>query len=641
MVAWTLVCLTALMADPSTQTATPYFEIQVVDEATGRGVPLIELRTVNQIRHVTDSQGYVAFFEPGLMDQNVFFFVEGDGYEHAADGFGMRGRALSVSPGGQAQLTVRRTNIAERLYRVTGGGIYRDSVLLNKPVPIRHPVLNARVLGQDSVLTAVYRGRIYWFWGDTGRPAYPLGNFHMPGATTPLPADGLNPDEGICPEYFVDEKTGFAKETCRMPGDGPTWASGLVVLNEPDQGERMYAGYAKIKPASLETWQRGIVVFDDARKQFDKVCELPLDHPLFPQGQTLVHASAGVQYVHFTTPYPSIRVPARPEAFRDPSQYEGFTYLVEGCPANETRLDRGLDGSLRLGWKRNTRPITPAEEARLLKEGALAAEEAVLPLRDRDTGMAIRAHSGTVYWNEYRKRWILITLEMGGTSLLGEIWYGEADTPLGPWVYAVKIVSHAKYSFYNPKQHPVFDQDGGRVIFFEGTYSALFSGVEVPTPRYDYNQILYKLSLDDPRLALPVPVYETSGAQTRSNPANRASLGLATGSEALKSSGGRIAFWAFDRPAPGCVPVAEVEDAPGCSALRAVADGAKSAVFYALPASVADAPVTTVPLYEFRAVDGRRHYSTNRDWSREGFERSNAPICRVWVHPIETRFPPY
>ena len=43
---------------------------------------------------------------------------------------------------------------------------------------------------------------------------------------------------------------------------------------------------------------------------------------------------------------------------------------------------------------------------------------------------------------------------------LGEIWYAEADTPLGPWVYARKIVTHEKYSFYNPRHHPMFDQAG-------------------------------------------------------------------------------------------------------------------------------------------------------------------------------------
>ena len=46
---------------------------------------------------------------------------------------------------------IRRLNIARRLYRVTGGGIYRDSVLTGDPVPIREPLLNGQVLGQDSV----------------------------------------------------------------------------------------------------------------------------------------------------------------------------------------------------------------------------------------------------------------------------------------------------------------------------------------------------------------------------------------------------------------------------------------------------------------------------------------------------------
>ena len=94
----------------------------------------------------------------------------------------------------------------------------------------------------------------------------------------------------------------------------------------------------------------------------------------------------------------------------------------------------------------------------------------------------------------------MIGLEAFGSSLLGEIWYAEASQLMGPWVAARKIVTHEKYSFYNPKQHPFFDQDGGRVIFFEGTYTSAFSGNDDRTPRYDYNQIMYKLDLSDPRL---------------------------------------------------------------------------------------------------------------------------------------------
>ena len=226
-----------------------YFQITVVDADTGRGVPLVELSTVNGIRYVTDSNGVAAFHEPGLMDQSVYFFVKSHGYEFPADKlFGFRGQALTVKPGGKARLKIKRLNIAERLYRVTGEGIYRDSVLTGAEVPIRQPLLNAQVLGCDSVQTAVFRGKLIWLWGDTNRPSHPLGNFHMTGAATPLPDNGgLNPSRGIDLTYFQKED-GFVRPMARMPGEGPTWLDGLVVLGDGD-GERMFAAYAKIRRA--------------------------------------------------------------------------------------------------------------------------------------------------------------------------------------------------------------------------------------------------------------------------------------------------------------------------------------------------------------------------------------------------------
>ena len=55
-----------------------YFTITVVDEQTGRGVPLVELQTVNNIRLFSDSNGIVAFDEPGLENQSVFFHVKAE-----------------------------------------------------------------------------------------------------------------------------------------------------------------------------------------------------------------------------------------------------------------------------------------------------------------------------------------------------------------------------------------------------------------------------------------------------------------------------------------------------------------------------------------------------------------------------------
>ena len=66
-----------------------------------------------------------------------------------------------------ATLKIRRVNIAERLYRVTGEGIYLDSVLLGRKPPIEKPLLDAQVVGQDSVQSVVYHGKAHFFWGDT------------------------------------------------------------------------------------------------------------------------------------------------------------------------------------------------------------------------------------------------------------------------------------------------------------------------------------------------------------------------------------------------------------------------------------------------------------------------------------------
>ena len=49
-----------------------YFKIIVVDEETGRGVPLVELRTTNNSRYYTDSNGIIAFDDPTLIGQPVF-----------------------------------------------------------------------------------------------------------------------------------------------------------------------------------------------------------------------------------------------------------------------------------------------------------------------------------------------------------------------------------------------------------------------------------------------------------------------------------------------------------------------------------------------------------------------------------------
>ena len=348
------------------------FAIRVVDAETGRGVPLVELETVNHLRFYTDSNGTVAFREPGLMDRQIFFHVRSHGYEFPKDGFGYRGVRLKTTPGTEAVLKLKRINIAERLYRVTGAGIYRDSRLLGRSAPIERPLLNGAVFGSDSVVTAIYRGRLHWFWGDTNRPSYPLGNFHVPFATSLLPGQGgLDPAFGVNLTYAVG-KNGFAKEAANMPGKGPTWIDGLVVLPDENQQPRLLAQYVKIK-APLAVYERGVVQFDDERQQFEHRVTFPEDAPLFPHGHPFLHrADDGQEYVYFAGGMPAVRVRANLASYLDPSQYETYTFLR---PGTETDVHRNPDGSLKLEWRRSLPKLNLKQVKQLIAADKFAAGE--------------------------------------------------------------------------------------------------------------------------------------------------------------------------------------------------------------------------------------------------------------------------
>ena len=485
-----------------------YFKIQVVDEQTGRGVPLVELKTVNHVRYYTDNAGLVAFYEPGLMGQKVFFYVKSHGYEFPKDGFGYAGRALDVKEGGSVQLKVKRLNIAERLYRVTGEGIYRDSVLAGAPVPLRQPLLNGQVFGQDSVQAAPYRGKIYWFWGDTNRPRYPLGHFGTAGAVSELPGrGGLDPAVGVDLAYFVDQE-GFSRKMCPMTRQGPimVWIDGVMTVPDEKGEERLVTRYAQMKSLG-EMLEHGLAIFNDRTETFEKAAEFDVkDRWRHPQGHPVRLKDGGDEYALFPMPYPVVRVRADLKHVKDPAAYTAFTCLEPGAGYQKaaSKIERGPDGKPVWAWKPGADPVGPAEEKELLAAGKLQREDARFQLADADTGKPVALHEGSFHWNAFRRRWVMIGVQQGGTSFLGEVWFAEADSPVGPWRWARKVVTHEQYSFYNPTQHPFFDQEGGRLIYFEGTYAETFSGNPSPTPRYDYNQVMYRLDLADPRLKPPL-----------------------------------------------------------------------------------------------------------------------------------------
>ncbi|MBI9018251.1 MAG: hypothetical protein JEZ07_13425 [Phycisphaerae bacterium] len=494
-----ICCIFAAVSQTLKASADDYFKIQILDQATGRGVPLIELRTVNKICFWTDSQGIVAFNEPGLMGQDVFFHISGDGYEYPKDGFGYRGLKLRPLAGKNAVVKIKRINIAERLYRITGQGIYRDSLLTGHPVPIKHPTINALVTGQDTVIAVPYRNSIYWFWGDTDRVAYPLGNFSAAGATSELPTDGgLDPSFGIDLTYFEGDN-GFSKAMVPLPGNSLRWIESLLPLRDEANQEKLYARVANVKNlGAVYDWH--LMCFDDEAKVFKSVLKWD-KHQCHDSAHPFLVNADGIDYYYL---YPNFRVKASLVAISDWNQYEAWTCIAGNGLINSTNLkvDRDKSGQLIYSWKAGADRLAGSALEKLVDKSLLKNSERWNRVIDIQTGKPLLLQRGSVFWNTYRQCWIAIM-----SAKPGEVWFAQADSPVGPWGYARKILNHDQYNFYNPTQHPFFDQDNGRVIFFEGTYTASFSGAKVKTPRYDYNQIMYRLTLDDQRLALPVPVY--------------------------------------------------------------------------------------------------------------------------------------
>jgi len=426
------------------------FRIEVVDRENGWPVPLVELRTTHHLSFFTDNAGLVAIDDPDLLGREIWFTLSSDGYQVKPDGFGSTGTRMVLEPGKHARIEVDRTMVAKRLGRLTGAGLFNHAQRLGQSSPL----LESGVMGSDSVLLARYRDRLFWLWGDTGVPQYPLGNFNSTSAFTPLsPLASFQPPVALKYDYLRDD--GKLRGVAPLEGPGPTWLTGMISVKNAAGAERLVATYAKIE-GHLDEYDIGLCAFDDDRGVFTPVRRMwktgEGKKPAVPRGHPFPWKDAeGRDWLLFGDPFPTLKCPATFEAWSDPTQWQAVP----------------------------------------------------LPSHPRDAGGAeIEPHRGSVCWNANRKRWISIfTQNHGKPSAFGEIWYAEADSPLGPWGTAVKVLSHRNYTFYNPRiQHELTAPDAS-FIFFEGTYTAEFADKAAPTPRYNYNQILYRLDLDDPKLS--------------------------------------------------------------------------------------------------------------------------------------------
>ena len=448
--------LFGLALSPTNASCAATCRIEVVEKGTGWPVPLVELRTTHQVRFVTDNDGIIAFDLPELMGRKTWFDVIGQGYEVPKDALGMSGVQLTPEPGKTLRVEVTRTVIARRLGRLTGGGLFAESQKLGDETGWRE----SGVLGSDSIQNAVYRGKLFWLWGDTAVPNYPLGIFNCSCATTsPHPLTQFEPPLKVSFDYFTD-KNGNPRGVANIPGPGPTWLGGMVTVPDANGQPHLVAVYTKIKPP-MEAYEWGLCEWNDATKNFEPLRVLwkkstasPRPPPA-PDGHATFWTDerSGKQWLLFANPLPCLRCPATFEDWQNTNTWETLTpqkYLISAADGSKVRL-----------------------------------------------------HAGSIAWNPWRHRWVTVFTQMyGKPSALGEIWYAEAktDSPIGPWGKAAKILSHDNYTFYNPCIHPEFTDSNSPILIFEGTYSRTFAANPPPTPRYDYNQILYRLDLDDPRL---------------------------------------------------------------------------------------------------------------------------------------------
>jgi hypothetical protein len=482
------VCILVLFT-VAVPAATPFW-IRIIDQETGRGVPLVQLATPRDaIRFWTDSNGVAAIDDAALENRDVIFSIKSHGYEFPEQIPGEPASRVHVQAGNHAELKLHRVNIAERLYRITGAGIYRDSLLAGLPVPTAQPLLSGGVTGQDTNISVPYQDKLFWCYGDTFGLAGAV--FSASCATSQLPGKGgLNPDVGVNLTYFVDAN-GFSRNMLPLPRPGLVWIEGLFTAKDETGRERLVATYTR-QPGLAPATERGVAVFDDQAGRFRVLAQLPV-----LRGHTSSHpfqvTEGGISYWYL---FPHQRVRNDWKALADPESWESYTCLEPGSrfDAKNPRLARRTDGALDWNWKPATDRVDAAQERRLIGLGLMKKEEAFFALRDAGSGKDTEATPSSVAWNPYRKKWILLA------ERTGSVYYAEADRPIGPWTRAVKIVGHNDYNFYNVVQHPFFDQDGGRIIYFEGTYTAAFSAARELTPRYDYNQIMYRLNLDDSRL---------------------------------------------------------------------------------------------------------------------------------------------
>ena len=238
-------------------------------------------------------------------------------------------------------------------------------MLTGDDVPIREPLLNGQVFGQDSVVNAVYQGKIYWFWGDTNRPDYPLGNFHVPGAISELPGQRRARARGRRQLELL------RRRPAASPGPRPRCPAKARPGSRAWSSSRIGDGASGCSPSTprsarcSRSTSAGSREFNPQTQRFEKVAQFPAAAAYrgeYPDGHPFLYQDHGVEYVYYANPYPLIRVPADPEQLKTDRVLRGVYVPEARHRLAQQQFDRGPDGVLRYGWKTNTQLVRQEQQ---------------------------------------------------------------------------------------------------------------------------------------------------------------------------------------------------------------------------------------------------------------------------------------
>ncbi len=303
-------------------------------------------------------------------------------------------------------------------------------------------------MGSDSVQMIPYRGKLFWIWGDTNLAHYPLGNFHVTAATSPIPDRDKERDtqstigDALNLTYFVDKETGRPKKILPDAAPGAVWLFGAFTFQDEHHNELLIAHYSR--HLSLGNMvEHGIAIWNDEKEVFEKKVTFDiLNNWQHPRGQAVHVKQPEGEFIYFVESFANTRVRANLDDILDPSQYQSLVWNAE---------------SKSYQWQSALPPTTQKDELAKLLANEMNASDSRYNLEFN--GQSIVIHRSSIQWNDYRRRWVLIGNEMNRNndpSHLGEVWFAESESIEGPWTNATKIATHPKQSFYNPRQHPVF-----------------------------------------------------------------------------------------------------------------------------------------------------------------------------------------